>query len=198
MDLKLLSVATVSLILTGCASMTYQATVEPEKIATGYRCDIKEKVSTTSGTTTYQLINLISENVDNKSQCKAENFTQKAYMRYIFVDTLNGQKEYGSQFAYRRNNASFGFMDNWIDLKAIYKDLDKDELINFAENLPYHYEDNVNTVDYAFWSKSYRNNATNEYIFLRNNGDSGLIRTVNNGSNSVEQCSSDGNVWIDC
>ncbi|MFQ3229545.1 hypothetical protein [Reinekea sp.] len=198
MQLKLFAAITAFLALTGCASLTYQATVEPEKIATGYRCDIKEKVSTTSGTTTYQLINLISEEVEEKSQCKAENFTQKAYMRYIFVDSISGQKEYGSQFAYRRENGSYGFMDNWIDLKAIYKDLEQDELINFAESLPYHYEDDVNTSDYAFWSKSYRNNANNEYIFLRNDGDTGLKRTVHNGSSSVEQCSSDGVTWSDC
>lgn len=198
MKLKLLVTVTAFSALTGCASLTYQATVEPEKIATGYRCDIKEKVSTTSGTTTYQLINLISEEVEEKSQCKAENFTQKAYMRYIFVDSVSGQKEYGSQFAYRRENGRYGFMDNWVDLKAIYKDLDQDELISFAESLPYRYEDDVNTSDYAFWSKSYRNNANNEYIFLRNDGDNGLKRTVHNGSSSVEQCSSDGVTWSDC
>ena len=198
MKLKLLATITAFSTLTGCASLTYQATVEPEKIATGYRCDIKEKVSATSGNTTYQLINLISEEVKEESQCKPENFTQKAYLRYILVDSVSGQKKYGSQFAYRRENGRFGFMDNWVDLKAIYKDLDRDKLINFAENLPYRYEDEVNTSDYAFWSKTYRNSANNEYIFLRSNGDSGLKRTVRNGNSSVEQCSTDGVTWTDC
>jgi hypothetical protein len=198
MNIKTISVIAVLSTLTGCASLSYQTSVESEKVSNGYRCDIKEKVSTTSGNTTYQLINLISEEVDKRSECKAENFTQKAYMRYIFVDSVSGQKEYGSQFAYRRENGSYGFMDNWIDLKAIYKDLEKEELVSFAETLPYAYEEDVNTQDYAYWSKSYRNNANNEYIFLRNNGDEGLIRTVNSGSGSIEQCSTDGESWTDC
>jgi hypothetical protein len=197
---RLVALTAAFSLVTGCASLTYRASVEPEARGDDYLCDIKEIVTAKKGSTEYELVNLISETVSKKSDCKAENFTQKAYMRYLFVNQTKGTKSYTSQLAFRRENGSFGVLDNWVDLKPIYRDLDPQVLIDYAETLPYGFDKTpeVLEADVAFWFKTQSSSANDNRVWLQSFDDGAKRTEFKNGSESSVQCSDDGVLWEDC
>jgi hypothetical protein len=187
-------------LMSACSALTYTNSVEPEPIADGYQCDIKEMVTTSARGKTYELVNLISEKVVNKEDCRAEKFTQKAYMRYIFVKKTNASAEFNSQLAFRRENGSFGVLDTWIDLKNIYKDLEPELLVNYAESLPYDFSlvSETDAAEPAFWFKTRNSKKDSSRTWLQNYQD-GYKRTEFSVSGTqTEQCSADGVLWADC
>lgn len=203
MKKHLIVLIAASVVISSCTSLSYTTSVEPEKRSNGYLCDIKEKVSAVANGQRYELYNLISETVTERGECKAENFTEKATMRYIIIEKETASKTTSAQFAFRRNNGEFGQLENWIDLKSKYKDLDKNELIAFGETLPYQFENNESLTPsqpfgLAFWSKFHRDKINNQSTFLRNT-DRGFQRTITNSQGDrTEECSVDAIDWSDC
>jgi hypothetical protein len=200
MNCKLLVALATTGLMTACSSLTYTRSVEPEPIPEGYLCDIKEMVTTSARGKTYELVNLISEKVANKEDCRAEQFTQKAYMRYIFVKKTNASAEFNSQLAFRRENGSFGALDTWIDLKEIYKDLEPELLVEYAESLPYDFSlvTETDAAEPAFWFKTRNSKRDSSRTWLQSYQD-GYKRTEFSASGTqTEQCSADGQLWADC
>jgi len=200
MHIKLIASLAAAGFLTACSSLTYTTSVEPEPISGGYLCDIKEKVTTSAKGKTYELVNLISEKVVNKKDCRADQFRQKAYMRYIFVKVTDASAEYNSQLAFRRVDGSFGALDNWLDLKDIYKDLESKDLVHYAETLPYGFNlvAETDNAEPAFWFKTRDSKKNGSRTWLQNYQD-GYKRTDFSPTGiKTEQCSSDGLRWSDC
>ncbi|EAR11307.1 hypothetical protein [Reinekea blandensis] len=195
-----LPIALSLLTLTGCSGLSYRATVEPEARGDGYLCDIKEFVSITEGGTKYELVNLISEQVSNRQDCKAEQFTQKSHMRYIFVSNTQGSTRYFSQLAFYRNNGEFGALEDWVDLKPIYKDLEPQLLIDYAQTLPYGFDQTAETIhsEADFWFKSRSIGTGVKKTWIQSHDDGAKRTDFNADGSQTIQCTSDGITWADC
>lgn len=164
----------------------------------GYSCDSKEVVSTVQDGKTYELINLVSKQANEFSDCESVDFKTETYMRYAIVEYSDDTSDYSSQFMYHPPATDLITLSDWLGLKIQLESLEPALLINAFEGLPYGYSE-IGTGGADSWHKrkSYQDGEDQIRLYKNSLGEHERITTFPDGT-SLKECSTDGVDWGAC
>lgn len=106
-----------------------------------YSCSYKESAAFMQAGVEYELYNLGGEDdVTDVSRCQLPNFSTDASSRYLFYKKIEAGITSGAQFTFMARSGAFPAfpaLNNWTNIVGNADDLDRSELVDYVESLPY-------------------------------------------------------------